>query len=82
MIKAGLKHINDLALLENVIWAEELYTRHRESLNTVPELADSNEIAQAFAPANEKLFALLPETMGKIEIYIRARPEEFVVLTE
>ena len=78
MIKAGFRHINDLAMLENVIWAEEVYSQYRACLSTVREPADSDELAQAFAPASEQLLALLPETMSKIETYIRNQPEEFV----
>ncbi len=82
MIKAGINYINDQALLENVIWAETVYTQHRERLHTVQGPAASNAIVQAFAPASEQLFALLPETMGKLETYIRTRPEEFLVFND
>lgn len=79
MIKAGLRHINDLALVENVMEAEKLYAHHRESLHPEQEVSVPEEITQAFAQVSETLLALLPETMGKLEAYIRARPEEFLI---
>ncbi len=79
MIKAGLRHINDQALVENIAWAETLYARCRESLHPSQEVAISDEIIQAFEQANERLRVLLPETMSKLETYIRTRPEEFLI---
>ncbi len=79
MIKAGLRYINDQALLENVIEAEALNARYRESLYLTQEAAISGEITQAFAQVSKRLLALLPETMRTLEAYIRARPEEFLM---
>lgn len=75
MIKAGIRYINDQALLENIIWAETLYARCGESLHSIQEAAISEEVAQA----SEKLLALLPQTMHTLEAYIRAHPEEFLM---
>lgn len=79
MIKAGLQHINDPALLENVIEAETLYAHYRESLHPEQEVPVPEEITQAFTQVSQTLLDLLPETMRKLETYIRARPEEFLI---
>jgi hypothetical protein len=80
MIKAGLRQVDAEALLENITAAEKLIAGHRASLQAEPD-ADLEKIQHEFAPLDERLFSLLPETMTRIEAQIRALPEEFVLFT-
>jgi hypothetical protein len=87
MIKAGLKHIDDTAMLENVMEAEKLYRAYQADLRASQTPAeehpvsqvDLEKIKQEFSKVDERLFPLLGKIMEKTEQYIRASPEEFIV---
>lgn len=78
MIKAGLGRLNDESMLENIIEAENLFRQSQQVQSTGSE----EDLQRDFAPVDQRLFALLPETMKKLAAYIHAQPAEFVVFID
>lgn len=82
MIKAGLGRLNDESMLENIIEAENLYRQSQQVQSGNQSTGGEADLQRDFAPVDQRLFALLPETMQKLAAYIYAHPEEFVVFLD
>jgi hypothetical protein len=93
MIRHGLDHIHDQAMIANLDEAKKLYLENEEFLRSIQDSLEKRaepgqeaqetfgRIRQQFDRLDQTLFSLLGETMRKIEAYIRATSEEFVVFT-
>jgi hypothetical protein len=93
VIRHGFAQIDDQAMLANLHAAEQLFADHTQSLETgsfSPEKpfpadrnkrTDWNSLRQKFVPLDHALWLNLDETIQKLEEYIRANPDQFVIFT-
>ncbi len=93
LIKWGLQKIDDQMMLANLHAAEIFFAENSEFLKLAlssPEKSgnphqkdqtDWDTIRRKFAPLDRSLWTLLDETIRKLEAYIRAYPDEFVIFT-
>jgi hypothetical protein len=80
MLRTGLLNIEDQPMLETLDLAAKAFQDHENAL-IFSDTEAAQRIADQFRALDQRLFALLPTTMQRLENLIRAAPQEFVIFT-